>query len=101
MAKPRKKDIQSQVTEVLKEIIIEKIVEVPRHELSDFDLYKALKDAGMPQGGIGQSMEDPNGTEKVYLPHASEIYSQFAQDPRGWEIIRDYLARAYLELQKR
>ena len=80
--------------------VIERIVEVPVPQLSDWDLYKALKDAGFYQGGIGQFMEDPQGTEVVYLPHASEIYAQFAQNPEGWGVIRDYLARAFLELQK-
>lgn len=100
---PKKKDVQEQLVEVLKEVFIEKIkiIEVPQEQLKGFDLYLALKNQGFPQGGIGQFQEDINGTEKVYLPHASEIYTQFAQDPVGWDTIRDYLARAYLEIKQK
>lgn len=96
-AKPQT-DVQQQVVEIIKEVIITKEVEKP--QLRDFDLYKALKEAGFPQGGIGQYMESPLTAEKVYMPHASEIYAQFAQDPQGWDIIRDYLALAFIELRK-
>ena len=97
------KDVQAQVVEIIKEVLIEKEIvrEVEKPPLSDFDLYKALKDKGFFQGGVGQYMESPLTDEKVYLPHASEIYASFAQDPSGWEIIRDYLARAYLDLKVR
>lgn len=92
-------NVQKEVVEVIKEIFVTKEILVPEKKLEGFELYKALKDAGFFQGGIGQFMEDINGTEKVYLPHASEIYQSFAQDPQGWDIVRDYLARAFLELK--
>lgn len=101
--RPVKVDVQKQVVETIREIIVEKeiIKEVPVKQLSDFDLYYALKQVGFPQGGIGEFMESPLTDEKVYLPHASEIYTQFAQDPAGWNVIRDYLARAFLEVKQR
>lgn len=99
---PKKADVQEQVVEAIREVFIEKIkiIEVPAPELKGFELYLALKNQGFPQGGIGQFQEDINGTERVYLPHASEIYAQFAQNPDGWDTIRDHLARAYLELKQ-
>lgn len=92
-------DLQQQVVEVIKEVFITKEVIIPEKKLEGFQLYKALKDSGFFQGGVGQFMEDVNGTEKVYIPHASEIYQSFAQDPQGWDTVRDYLARAFLEIK--
>lgn len=98
-------DAQPKVAEVVKEIIVEKIVEkiveIPAKKTTGFALYKGLKEASFPQGGMGQWWEDPNGTEKVYVPRPEEIYSQFIGDPEGWEQLRDALARAWMEYSLR
>lgn len=90
-------NVRPKTIEVIKEVFITK--EVEKSQLEGFELYKALKDVGFFQGGQGQFMEDVNGIEIVYIPHASEIYQSFAQNPEGWDIVRDYLARAFLELK--
>ena len=98
-----KPDLQQQVVEIIKQVIVEKEVvrEVEKPQLTDFDLYKALKDSGYIKGGMGQVMQSPLTDESVYLPLPSELYNQFAQDPSGWDIVRDHLARAWLELQRK
>ena len=88
--------------EKIKEIFIEKEVirNIPEVRLEGWQLYKSLKDKGYYQGGMGQWMEDPNGTEKVYIPHVSEVYTYFIGNPAQWELMRDALIRAYIELQQ-
>lgn len=93
-------DVQQQVVEVLKEVFIERIKEVPQPRLEGYELYAKLNDLGFYQGGVGEYMESVSSTDRVYLPHASEIYASFAQDPQGWAVIRDYLARAFIELHE-
>lgn len=90
----------SQIVEIIREVPIIREVFVEKTQLEGFELYKALKDKGFTQGGQGQYQEDMNGIEKVYIPHASEIYQSFAQNPEGWDIITKHLARAYLEINK-
>lgn len=101
--RPRKtadvKDVQQQITEIIKEIIVERIVEVPEPRLEGFELYKALKEKGFYQGGQGRFMEDPNGIETVYIPLPDEIYTYFIGDPSKWEQFTDAMIRAYIELQ--
>src|SRR6185503_16986823 len=80
------------------EVIVEKIVEIPEKRITGFALYKNLKDARYPQGGMGRFVEDPNGLEKVYIPRPEEIYTQFIADPEGWNALTDALARAWIEL---
>jgi hypothetical protein len=89
------RQIAKEVVETIKEVI--KYVPEPR--LEGFALYKALKDKGYYQGGMGMYMEDMNGTEKVYVPHTSEVYAYFLGDPDKWEALRDAMIRAYIELQ--
>ena len=106
--KPKKKgrpakvaDVQEQIVEVIKEVLIEKVVEVPKKELMGFDLYKKLKDGRYPQGGQGDWWENPNGTDRVYVPRPEELYTHFLGDPDAWNKLRDVLARAWLELSLR
>ena len=98
-------DIQPQIVEVIKEVIVEKfvdrIVEIPAKKIKGFALYKQLKDNQFPQGGMGQTYEDPNGTEKVYVPRPEEIYAQFIGNPEHWEELRDALARTWMEFSMR
>lgn len=81
---------------VIKEVI--KYVEKPR--LEGYELYARLRDMGYYQGGIGMTMENPNGIDKVYIPEASEIYPSFAIDPDKWNIVRDSLCRVWIELNQ-
>lgn len=99
-SKPKTHDVQQQVVEVLKEVFIERIKEVPQPRLEGYELYAKLKQLGYFQGGVGEYMESVSSTDRVYLPHASEIYASFAQNPEGWNVIRDYLARAFIELHE-
>lgn len=92
-------DVQQQVAAVIKEIFVEKIVEIPAPRLEGFELYKALKDKGYPQGGMGQTMEDPNGIERVYIPHPNEVQAFFIENPDKMEAMRDAIIRAYIELR--
>ena len=89
------REIAREVVETIREVI--KYVPEPR--LEGFALYKALKDKGFFQGGMGAYMEDANGTEQVYVPHATELYTYFLGDPAKWESLRDAMIRAYIELQ--
>ncbi len=85
--------------EVIKEIVVERLVE--KKELSGFDLYKKLKDAGFPQGGIGAFEEDLISPEKVYIPHISEVYGQFIADPKDWDKLRDAMCRVWIDKSKK
>jgi len=91
---PERSDGDLPIPEKIKEVIIEKeiikevIRTVPEPRLE-----------GYFQGGMGQWMEDPNGTERVYVPHVSEVYGYFIGDPEKWEQLKDHMIRAYLELQ--
>jgi len=98
---PERSDGELTMPEKIKEVIIEKeiVKTVPEPRLEGWELYKALKDKGFFQGGMGQWMEDPNGTERVYVPHVSEVYGYFIGDPEKWEQLKDHMIRAYLELQ--
>ncbi len=87
--------IQKEVVETIREIT--KYVPEPR--LEGFELYKALKDKGYFQGGMGQTIEDPQGTETVYIPHYTELLTYFNGDPDKMERMRDAIIRAYIELQ--
>lgn len=69
-------------------------------ELKGFELYRELKARGFPQGGVGSFMEDPNGTEKVYVPHPSEIYASFVGDPSQWNALRDAMIQVWLKNKK-
>lgn len=99
---PEQREATKEAAQIQKEIV-EKIVEiikyVPEPRLSDWDLYKALKDRNFPQGGVGHFMESPNSSESVYIPHVSEVYQYFIADPFTWDRMRDAIVRAYLELQ--
>ena len=66
--------------------------------LEGFALWKALKDAGYPQGGGGNFYEAHDSFEKAYVARPEELYTQFLSDPAGWDLLRDTLARAWLEL---
>ncbi len=90
--------IQQKVVEVIKEIIIEKIIEVEKPRLEGYELYAKLRDIGYPQGGMGNIMENPNGVDKVYVPHANEVMSFFVGDPDKWEAMRDGVIRTYIEI---
>ena len=65
--------------------------------LKGMELYKALKEAGYPQGGVGNWYLDPSTGEKYYIPQPSEIYTEFIADPSIWEEVGDTLARLWLE----
>ena len=83
-----------------KEVIREVIKYVPEPRLEGFELYRALKNKGYYQGGSeGQWIEDPNGTERVYVPSPSELYTSFLGEPEKWLALRDAIIRAYIELQ--
>lgn len=68
----------------------------PAPELQAFELYRTLRDAGFPQGGVGNWLYNEFGTDKVYVPHASEVYNQFVADPDGWEKMTEAMARVWL-----
>lgn len=79
--------------EVIKEVMVEK----PR--LEGFELYAKLRDIGFYQGGsMGVYMENPNGVDKVYVPHAQEVIGFFTGDPDKWEAMRDGIIRTYIEI---
>ncbi len=90
---------QSKVVEVMKEVIVIKeiIKEVPPKVLEGFALWKALKDAQYPQGGGGNYWEAPDSFEKAYVARPEELYTHFLSDPEGWDLLRDTLARAWLQ----
>ncbi len=71
----------------------------PARQLEGFALYKALQRANFPQGGVGSYMEDPNSTDRVYVPHPSEVYGMFIGDPQQWEMLRDAICRGWLQNQ--
>ena len=87
-------DIQERIVEVIKEVV----VQVPEPRLEGFELYKKLAEKGFYQGGMGQWMEDVNGTERVYIPHPTEVITYFIGDPDKWDLMRDAIIRAYIEL---
>jgi hypothetical protein len=58
-------------------------------------LFKALKDSGFPQGGVGNWVHV--GDERVYVPNAQEIYSQFVSDPEGWMGMTEAMARVWIK----
>lgn len=58
-------------------------------------LFKALKDSGFPQGGVGNWAHV--GDERVYVPNAQEIYSQFVSDPEGWTAMTEAMARVWIK----
>lgn len=89
---------EPEIKEIIVEKIVEKIIEVPKKELKGFALYKKLKDLRYPQGGMGRWVEDPNSTEKVYIPRPEELYTQFIGDPSQWQELQDTLARVWIEL---
>lgn len=62
-----------------------------------FHLYKTLKDAGFPQGGAGAFMIHPETDERVYIARPEEIYAQYLADPKGWEMLTDFMAKAWIE----
>jgi hypothetical protein len=82
----------------VKEVIVEKIIEVPEKKLKGFELYRKLKELRFPQGGMGQWWENPNGTDKVYVPRPEELYTMFIGDPQAWDELRDTLARTWIEI---
>ena len=92
-----KPDVQTQVVEIIKEVLITKEIPIESPQLEGFTLYKALKDNGFPQGGIGQNIEDPNSTEQAYIPEVSEVYQAFLLDPMGWGNVRDALCREWIK----
>lgn len=67
--------------------------------MKSFEFYKKLKDAGFPQGGVGNWQEDINSTEKVYIPTPSEVYAQLALDPEQWNTVRDALCQCFIDKQ--
>lgn len=83
------------VTEIVREVLVEKPV------LEGFALYKKLKDERYPQGGMGEWWEDPNGTDKVYVPRPEEIYTHFLGNKQEWDELRDALVRVWIEYSLR
>lgn len=73
--------------------------EAPK-QLDGWNLYKALSDAGFPQGGVGNWMSNEDGTQKVYIPHPSEVYNQFIANPSEWETMGAAMCRVWLENKK-
>lgn len=92
-------DIQTQVVETIREIFVEKVIEVEKPKLEGYALYKALRAAGFPQGGVGHYIQDPNSADSVYVPHVSEVYTQFLADPQQWEALRDAICREWIKNQ--
>lgn len=91
---PKKPDVQQKVVEVLREVI----VEIEKPQLDGYDLYLKLRDTGYFQGGSGQYVEDPNGIDRVYVPTAQEVITFFTGDPEKWDLMRDGIVRAYLDI---
>lgn len=80
-------------------VIREVIREIEKPRLEGYELYKKLQEVDFPQGGVmGNYMEDPNGTEKVYVPHVQEVLGFFTGNPDKWEGMRDGIIRTYIEL---
>ncbi len=88
------REAQKEIVETIREIV--KLVPEPR--LEGFELYRALKEKGFPQGGGGENMEDVNGTEIVYIPTYGEVIAFFIADPNKMYQMRDAVIRAYIEL---
>ena len=99
---PRKKSVDNTPKEIIKEIVVEKevirTVEVEKPKLEGYELYAKLRDIGFPQGGIGAYTENPNGVDKVYIPHPQEVIAFFIGDPDKWEGMRDGIIRTYIEI---
>lgn len=93
-------DIQQQIVETIKEIFVERIIEVPQKQLEDFELYAKLRDLGFPQGGMGATMENVNGVDKAYVPEVSEVYQAFILNPDGWGDVRDSLCREWIKIKE-
>lgn len=66
-----------------------------------YNLYLSLKKAGFPQGGSGNYIQDPDSSEKVYVPTSGEIYSMFLADPDGWQSMTDCLAQVWIDNSKK
>jgi len=102
---PERSDGDLPTPEKIKEVIVEKeiikevIRTVPEKRLEGWELYKALKDKGYFQGGIGQIMNDVNSTESAYVPEVSEVYTSFVLDPDGWGDVRDALCREWIKMK--
>lgn len=62
--------------------------------LSGDELFKAARDAGFPQGGVG-NWRDVNN-ERIYVPHPSEVYNQFIADPVQWEEMAEAMLRVWI-----
>lgn len=92
-------DTQTQVTEIIKEVI--KVVEVEKPQLEGFELYSRLRDTGYFPGGSGQYLDDQYSLDKVYVPTAQEVISFFAGDPDKWDELRDGIIRTYIEIHER
>ncbi len=96
--------VQEKVIEVIKvitrEIPVEVIREVEKPRLEGYELYAKLRDIGYYQGGGGQTMENPNGIDKVYIPTAQEVITYFTGDPEKWDKMRDGIIRAYIEINE-
>jgi hypothetical protein len=90
--------IQEKIVEVIKEVI--RTVEVEKPRLEGYELYAKLRDTGFWQGGVGATMENPSGIDKVYVPEVAELYQSFALDPEGWEKVRDALCRVWIEMHE-
>lgn len=91
----------------VKEKIVEKVVikevikEIEKPRLEGYELYAKLKELNYFQGGaMGFYMENPNGIEKVYVPHPQEVIAFFTGDPEKWEGMRDGIIRTYIELNE-
>lgn len=83
------------IVEIVREVAVEKPV------LEGFALYKKLKDERYPQGGMGEWWEDPNGTDKVYVPRPEEIYTHYLGNKQEWDELRDALVRVWIEYSLR
>lgn len=90
--------IQEKIVEVIKEVI--PTVEVEKPKLEGYELYAKLRDVGFYQGGVGTTMENPTGVDKVYVPEVAELYQSFALNPSGWEKVRDALCRVWIEMHQ-
>lgn len=77
------------------EVFVEDVPKV----LDGWDLYDALRAKGFPQGGVGNWMYNEFGTDKVYVPHPSEIYNQYIADPGDWELMTIAMSRVWLNIR--
>lgn len=90
--KPKKE--VSQITKVTNEYLSKTWVEDTLKKIDLKSIWQQLKEAGFPQGGVGNWLQGEN--DRYYIPSPSEIYQHFIADPAGWEDMSKAMATVWL-----